>query len=58
MPLDIAIRETSDAGTPITVSAPDSEHAKIYKEIAAKVWQKIEETAGASAARAPRIVIQ
>jgi ATP-binding protein involved in chromosome partitioning len=58
VPLHIAIRETSDAGTPLTVSAPDSEHAKIYKAIAAKVWQKIEESAGASAARAPRIVIQ
>jgi len=58
IPLHIAIRETSDAGTPITVSAPDSEHAKIYKDIAARVWRKIEEGAGASAARAPRIVIQ
>jgi ATP-binding protein involved in chromosome partitioning len=58
VPLHIAIRETSDAGTPITVSAPDSEHAKIYKEIAARVWRKIEDSAGASAARAPRIVIQ
>jgi len=58
VPLHIAIRETSDAGTPITVSAPDSEHAKIYKEIATRVWRKIEENAGTSAARAPRIVIQ
>jgi ATP-binding protein involved in chromosome partitioning len=58
IPLHIAIRETSDAGTPITVSAPDSEHARIYKDIAARVWRKIEEGAGASAARAPRIVIQ
>jgi ATP-binding protein involved in chromosome partitioning len=58
VPLHIAIRETSDAGTPITVSAPDGEHAKIYKDIAARVWRKIEESAGTSAARAPRIVIQ
>ena len=58
VPLHIAIRETSDAGTPITVSAPEGEHAKIYKEIAARVWQKIEQGAGTSAARAPRIVIQ
>ena len=47
-----------DAGTPIVVAAPESEHAKIYKEIAARVWRKTEESAGASAARAPRIVIQ
>lgn len=41
VPLDIAIRETSDAGTPIVVSQPDSPHAKAYADIAAKVWDKV-----------------
>jgi ATP-binding protein involved in chromosome partitioning len=58
VPLHIDIRETSDGGNPITVSKPDSVHAKIYKDIAARVWQKVEESAGAAASRAPRIVIQ
>jgi ATP-binding protein involved in chromosome partitioning len=38
VPLHIDIREMSDAGTPVTVTAPDGTHAKIYGEIAEKVW--------------------
>jgi ATP-binding protein involved in chromosome partitioning len=41
IPLDIAIRETSDQGQPIVMSQPDSEHAKVYRSIAAKVWAKV-----------------
>ena len=41
VPLDIAIRETSDEGQPIVMSQPDSEHAKVYRQIAARVWEKI-----------------
>jgi len=40
IPLDIQIRETSDAGTPIVVSQPDSAHARAYRAIAATVWDK------------------
>ena len=40
IPLDIQIRETSDQGTPIVVSQPDSPHAQAYRAIAAKVWEK------------------
>ena len=38
VPLTISIRETSDAGTPIVVAEPDGIQAKIYRDIAAKVW--------------------
>ncbi|MEO9899198.1 iron-sulfur cluster carrier protein ApbC [Nisaea sp.] len=41
VPLHMDIRETSDAGNPIVVSAPDSAHSVAYKAIAAKVWSKI-----------------
>jgi ATP-binding protein involved in chromosome partitioning len=41
VPLDIEIRETSDAGTPIVHSRPESPHAKIYRAIADKVWDKL-----------------
>ena len=41
IPLDIVIRETSDGGHPITVSKPDSDHAKAYRAIAEKTWEKI-----------------
>ena len=35
VPLDMAIRETSDAGRPVVATDPDGPHAKIYREIAA-----------------------
>jgi ATP-binding protein involved in chromosome partitioning len=55
IPLDIAIRETSDSGHPIVVSAPDSPHAEAYRGIAARVWAKLRSSAGPVA---PRIVIE
>ncbi len=55
IPLDIAIRETSDAGRPIVVSDPDSALAKTYRAIAARIAEKID---AASARVAPSIVIQ
>ena len=58
IPLDIAIRETSDAGTPIVASRPDSAHARAYLAIAARVHARIEDQFGAGARAAPRIVIQ
>ena len=55
IPLDIAIRETSDSGQPIVVSQPTSPHAAAYREIAQKVWAKL---SGAEQRQGPRIVIQ
>src|SRR5690348_9324549 len=57
VPLDLAIRETSDEGRPITVSQPDSPYAQTFRDIAAKVWEKV---SGESAARRapPRIVVE
>jgi len=57
VPIEIAIRENSDAGTPITVSDPESQSAENYRTIAAAVWDKIEKITGAES-RAPKIVIQ
>ena len=58
IPLDIAIRETSDGGTPIVVSQPDSPHARAYRAIADRLWVKIEATLRTTAAKSPRIVVQ
>ncbi len=58
VPLHIAIRETSDGGTPIVVSQPESEHAKAYRAIADKVWAKVEAGLKGPRAEGPRIVIQ
>jgi ATP-binding protein involved in chromosome partitioning len=56
VPLHMTIREKSDLGLPVVATEPDGEHARIYREIAAKVRDQI---AGPSAARAaPRIVIE
>jgi len=41
VPLAMTIRETSDAGTPVVVSAPDGVHAKVYREIAAKISEQL-----------------
>jgi len=57
IPLDMAIRETSDGGRPIVVSQPDSPHSQVYRAIAAKVWEKVQAALGGTR-RAPRIVIQ
>jgi ATP-binding protein involved in chromosome partitioning len=53
IPLHIAIRETSDAGTPITATQPDSPQAKAYRKIAARLWEKLDGTTR----KAPRIVV-
>ncbi|TVR97232.1 MAG: iron-sulfur cluster carrier protein ApbC [Rhodospirillales bacterium] len=58
IPLDVAIRETSDGGTPIVVADPDGEHAKAYLGIASRVWERVEAVIAGRAASAPRIVIQ
>jgi ATP-binding protein involved in chromosome partitioning len=42
VPLHIAIRETSDAGTPIVVADPASPHAQAYMTIAAEVAGRLE----------------
>jgi ATP-binding protein involved in chromosome partitioning len=55
IPLDIVIRETSDAGKPIVASEPTSPHSLAYGEIARKIWQKLDSTPQRSA---PRIVLQ
>lgn len=41
LPLDLAIREMSDAGTPIAAALTDSKEAGVYRELAAKVIEKV-----------------
>jgi ATP-binding protein involved in chromosome partitioning len=56
--LHISIRETSDNGTPIVVSDPNSEHAKAYRTIADRIWEKIEINLNAGANAGPKIVFE
>src|SRR5262245_19097029 len=57
VPLDQELRERSDSGRPMVVSAPASVHSGIYRDMAAKVWHAV---SGAAAARrpAPRIIVE
>jgi ATP-binding protein involved in chromosome partitioning len=56
VPLDMAIREKSDAGLPVVATEPDGPHAQIYREIAAKVRDQLKGVAAGRAA--PKIVIE
>ncbi|QFU17330.1 Mrp/NBP35 family ATP-binding protein [Microvirga thermotolerans] len=56
VPLNMSIRELSDAGRPVVAVDPDGPHARTYKEMARRVAEAL---AGASGVRAPpRIVIE
>src|SRR6476661_6837794 len=46
VPLHMDIRETSDSGKPVTVAAPDSVHAGIFRELAARTWAEVERAKG------------
>ncbi|HQU12197.1 MAG TPA: Mrp/NBP35 family ATP-binding protein, partial [Acidiphilium sp.] len=55
VPLLAPIRETSDAGTPIVASAPESEAGRAFAAVATAVAAGLD---GAGPARGPRIVIE
>lgn len=55
VPLTISIREHSDAGTPVVVSEPDGVQAKLYRDIAARVWATV---SGGERRAAPAIVFE
>ena len=58
VPLDLSIRLTSDAGTPIVIAEPESAHAKIYRDIATKVWEGVKRERAEGGHKAPQIVIE
>ena len=54
VPLTMDVRESSDAGTPVVVSNPQGPQARVYRDIAAKVWDQLK----AGEAAAPSIVFE
>ena len=54
IPLHIDIRTTSDGGDPIVASQPDSDHAKAFREIADRIWDKLSITGRAM----PEILVE
>ena len=58
LPLELAIREMTDAGKPTVVGAPDSRAAEIYRAIARRVAVKVAERAKDMTSKFPNIVVQ
>jgi ATP-binding protein involved in chromosome partitioning len=56
VPLDLAIRETSDAGRPVVATDPDGAHAVIFRRIAERVRDEL--GGGGQGRPAPKIVIE
>jgi len=57
VPLTMEVRETSDSGKPLVVSAPESAPAQAYMEIARKALAELEQAKGGGRA-APKIVME
>ncbi|MGV8840105.1 MAG: iron-sulfur cluster carrier protein ApbC, partial [Bauldia sp.] len=57
VPLHIAIRETSDAGTPVVATDPAGPHAAAYRAIAERAWAEVERLRADVRRAPPRIVI-
>ena len=55
VPLDMALRENSDNGTPLVATEPNGPHARIFRQIAEKVWAGVE-AGKAGGKTAPAIV--
>ncbi|MDO8422459.1 MAG: Mrp/NBP35 family ATP-binding protein [Parvibaculum sp.] len=58
VPLYMSVRETSDNGTPVVATAPDSEEAKVFIAIATKLATHITAAKGSRARKAPAIVVE
>jgi ATP-binding protein involved in chromosome partitioning len=58
LPLDMRIREETDAGKPTVVAEPESRIAEIYRAIARRVAVKVGDLAVDHSAKFPSIVIQ
>jgi ATP-binding protein involved in chromosome partitioning len=56
IPLHMDIREKSDAGLPVVATDPDGPHAKIYRDIAARIRDQLGQSGSGRAA--PKIVIE
>ncbi len=54
IPLNMTIRELSDAGTPVVAAEPNGPHATVYKAMAGEIWQGL---SGAPARVAPKITL-
>ncbi|MAU59927.1 MAG: iron-sulfur cluster carrier protein ApbC [Parvibaculum sp.] len=58
VPLHMTIREKSDSGEPVVATAPDSDEAKPFLEIARRVGEHLDRALGEGARKGPRISIE
>lgn len=58
VPLDIAVRRTSDEGRPIIVSDPDGPPAAAYRAISVAVLDELEHLRTSAQRTAPRIIVE
>jgi ATP-binding protein involved in chromosome partitioning len=58
VPLEMGIRESSDDGRPVVAARPDGAEAAIYRDIAARVWQRLAQEKAAAEASAPSIIFE
>jgi ATP-binding protein involved in chromosome partitioning len=56
VPLHLDIRTNSDNGRPITATQPDSVHAQIYRDLAARVWAETLAASG-KAIKPPKLAL-
>ena len=58
IPLHIDVRVTSDEGTPIVSSQPESSSAKAYVSVAEKVWNRLQEMEGRRGPGPPKVRVE
>ena len=58
VPLHMSIREKSDNGEPVVATAPESEEAKPFLDIARRVGEHLDRALGTGARKAPAISIE
>lgn len=55
IPLELAIRQSMDAGKPIVVAQPESTPAQVYRNIATQIWKKL--ASPPTTRQAPKITV-
>ncbi|CEJ12487.1 Septum site-determining protein MinD [bacterium YEK0313] len=58
VPLDMNLRERSDAGEPVVATAPDDPQSRVYRDMARLVWAALSGAGGLKQKAAPTIIIE
>lgn len=58
VPLDMMLRERSDAGEPVVAAEPEDPQSLIYRDMARRVWAGLTGAGGVKQKAAPKIIIE